>query len=65
MLDNSPCQTVKRVKKFPDDEGIEIFLYAQTPDLDLIENPWKFIGEIVMAKNLSTTTELWNKFMKG
>ena len=51
MQDNTSCHTAKCVKKFLHCEGIEILKWqAQSPDLNLIYNLWKIIGEKVVAK---------------
>ncbi len=34
---------------------------AQSPDLNLIENLWKILDNIVMAEKPTTVTELWKR----
>ena len=64
MQDNAPCHTCKKVKSFFAEEELNVMDWpAQSPDLNPIENVWKFIGERAQRKNPKNQDELW-KFLE-
>ena len=62
--DNAPCHKAKTVLSFLEEEGITIMKWPpQTPDMNLIENVWKMIGEKAQNRNPQNIDDLWD-FLK-
>ncbi len=65
MQDSAPHHTAKRIKQFLDAENIEIIKWpAQSPDLNLIKNLWKILGDKVMAKKPTIQSPNYGRYWK-
>ena len=65
MQDNAPCHKAKVVISYLSEQDFEIMDWPpQSPDLNLIENPWKTLGVKVMERNPTNTQYSWVKLQE-
>jgi len=59
--DNASVHTAKKVKDYIETEGIKVLDWpARSPDLNIIENIWKMISDIIYAgRQFQNKHELW------